>query len=144
MIIRLNALQIAKFWDPIKYSLQQVERIGVDTANEQFNDLFASLLCDKSQCFIRYCDNKISAVMITEIVENRINKARSLHLRSLYVFSPFGTGEWQENFKVLKKIVVSEKCNRIVFESLNSRILGIAQEVGFTKVCTTMEFLIGE
>ncbi len=144
MIIRLNALQIAQFWSPIKYSLQQTERIGLDISREKFNEVFASLMCDKSQCLISYHEDKISAIMIIEVLEDRITKERILYIRSLYVFNSFSIDKWQENFDWLKKIVVSEKCNKIIFKSLNNKLLRFAKSLGFYKIHSTMEYIIGD
>lgn len=138
MVIRLNALQIPKFWNHIKYSLQQTDRIGSDIAESRFNEVFASLLCDKSQCLISHYENKISAIMITEIIENRITKDKVFNLRSLYVFNAFSVDKWQEHFDILKELAISSKCSKITFDSLNNKIIGIAKSVGFIKRYSNM------
>jgi len=144
MIIRLLATQISRHWDVIKYALQQVERLGVDDSARRFNHVFASLLSDKSQCFLKHIDNEIQAVMITEIIENSIDKKRTNKVRLLYAFKPFTMDEWDELLKVLRKLAISEKCSTIMFETKHPKILTMAENRGFTNAFTTMVYAIGD
>lgn len=143
MITRLNAVQIAKFWDVIKYSFQQTERLGVDFSEASFNVMFAKLMADKAQCFIKHLDGQIHAVMITEVFENRFTGVRSFNLRSLYAFKPFDLEEWEDNFKIILKVAQSEKCNRIIFDSNHHKLLKMGSMVGFRTLHTTMEYKLG-
>ena len=143
MITRLLATQITWHWDVIKHSMQQVERIGCEEAGGRFNSLFASLLSDKSQCFIKHEDGQIHGVMVTEIHEDDVTKDRSLRLRSLYAYKPFSNDEWVDNFNIIRNLANSERCSSVVFESKHPKIIAMAQSVGFVDMFTTMKHTLG-
>ena len=49
MTLKLLSTNVVKFWDLIKYALNQVERIGATESLEDYNRLFDQLLSDKAQ-----------------------------------------------------------------------------------------------
>jgi len=142
MTIRLLCTQIPKFWDLIKYAMQQVERIGVDN-DERFNELLAQLLSDKAQCFVKYLGEEVAAVMITEVHEEKISLKRTLFIRLLFAFKLMGNSmDWQSDFSLLKDLAKKEKCSEIAFESNNSRVVDIGKSVGFTQAHIRMKLLV--
>jgi len=143
MIVRLISLQIGQFWDVIKYSLQQVERIGIDDSEIRFNELLAALLSDKAQCFLKYKDDRISMIMITEIFEERNLNLRSLKIRSLYSFALTNNDEWEEDFKIIRDFALGEKCTQILLDTGSGRVEEIVRGVGFKKLHTTMGLQLG-
>ena len=144
MIVRLISLQVPRFWDVIKYALQQTEVLAIGTEANKFNEIFASLLSDKAQCFLKYGeDGGIQGVMVTEIHEDKYSKEKSVKIRSLYAYKVLPKGEWREDFELVKKLAISEKCTRVFFDSRNPRVLQVGREVGFKEVHTTMEIPIG-
>ena len=144
MIVRLISVQVPKFWDVIKYALQQTE--AITEVPTKFNELFAALLNDKAQCFLKYSEGpggEIQGIMVTELHEDRFTKERSVKIRCLYAYKVLPRGEWEEDFKLIRGLAISEKCTRVFFDSKNPRVLQVAREVGFKEACTTMEILIG-
>jgi len=147
MIIRLTSTQITQFWDVIKYSLVQVERLGAIESDAELNLIFAALMSDKAQCLLKYTDDsrkEICAVMITEIIQNKITDERTLKMRSLYGFRPFGLSEWAEHFKVILNLASIEKCSNILFDSAHRKLIDIAKSVGFSEIHTTLKFSLGD
>jgi hypothetical protein len=144
MVIRLVSLQVPRFWDIIKYSLQQTERIGIDDSQKKFNNIFAALLSDKAQCFIKHKEGEIKAVMITELAENRIEGSKSLYIRSLYAFSPFELLEWQEYFPLIKDLAKSFDCQSISFNSNHHKLHKVAMDIGFKQAYINMAYSIGD
>lgn len=140
MTVRLLSIQISKFWELIKYALSQVERFGSDDeALGVYNRVFASLLNDKSQCFILYnSDQEVRAVCITEIFEDFITTKRSLNVRCLYAFKVTSDAEWQEGFKLIRQLAKDSKCSKITFQTSNARIKHIGQVIGFKEISTNM------
>jgi len=139
MTVRLLCTQIPQFWEYIKYALSQVERFGSDEESlGAYNRIFASLLNDKSQCLIMHDENGIKALMITEILEDIITAKRTLNIRCLYAFTPISDSKWRDDFHILKELAIGNKCSRIIFQTSNARIEGIAQMVGFTKQSINM------
>ena len=145
MVIRLLSLQIPQFWDIIKYALQQVERFGEGEEDERYNRILAALLNDKSQCFIMYSeDEKVKAVMVTEILEDLITSKRTLNLRCLYAFDVVATSEWTSNFGFLIDVAKAERCYKITYETNNPRVQSLGEGVGFNRKSINMEYKIGD
>ena len=128
-----------KFWDLIKYALNQVERIGDTESLGVYNRLFAQLLSDKAQCFISYAESgEVQAVCITELRFDEVMARKSLHLRCLYAFKPASNEEWAEKFQLIKEFAKAEKCNLISFETSNPRIRSISKEIGAVEKSVNM------
>lgn len=140
MTTRLLSTQIPQFWEYIKYALSQVERFGSDDESlGAYNRVFASLLNDKSQCFLMQNDKGLKALMITEIMEDLITSKRTLNIRCLYAFTPVTNEEWRSDIGVLLDVAKVAKCSKIIFQTSNARIEGIAKMVGFTQRSINME-----
>lgn len=141
MTIRLLSTQIPKFWEAIKYALSQVERFGSDDESlGAYNRVFASLLNDKSQCFIMNAeDSSLKALMITEIGEDLITAKRILNIRCLYAFLPASNEEWARDFAVVEKIAKDFRCSKITFQTSNKRIENIGKLLGFVQKSINME-----
>lgn len=140
MTVRLLCTQIPQYWEYIKYALAQVERFGSDEESlGVYNRIFASMLNDKSQCFITYDSNQeLKALCITEIFEDLITSNRNLNIRCLYAFKVTSNKEWREGFDIIKQMAVDSKCNKITFQTSNHRIKSIGNFVGFKEVSTNM------
>jgi len=144
MVIRLASVQIGKFWDLIKYSLQQTERVGSDNNLQQFNEVFAALLSDRAQCFIKYNEGlDVLGIMVTEILEGKYSGEKMLKIRSLYAFKAFPPGEWDDDFKLIRELAQKEKCTKIIFETSNARVMQLGKQVGFEEAFSTFEIPIG-
>lgn len=141
MVIRLLSIQIPQYWEHIKYALSQVERFGSDEiALWTYNRVLASLLNDKSQCFIMTDGaNIIKALAITEISEDLITGVRVLYIRCLYAFNPVPTEGWLKDFKVIRAMADEAKCSKITFQTSNSRIESIGKLLGFVQKSINME-----
>ena len=140
MTIKLIATQVPDFWELIKYSLEQVERIGDVYADKTYNMLLAELLSDKAQCFIVYDDSgeMIKAVCLTVIFHDVIRDVKTLHIRSLYAFKASSNDTWKDEFEVVKEFALSEGCSRITLETSNPKVRSIAKHFGAVEVSTNM------
>lgn len=141
MTVRLLSTQIPQYWEYIKYALAQVERFGSDDESlGAYNRVFASLLNDKSQCFIMSAeDSSLKALMITEIMDDIITAKRILNIRCLYAFHPISNDDWVRDFVILKKIAEDFKCFKIIFQTSNKRIESIGKLLGFNQRSINME-----
>lgn len=143
MVIRLNALQIAKFWDVIKFALQQTNRVGVEETQEHFNVIFAALMSDRAQCFLKYDSETIAGIMVCETLENKVTKKKGLSILCLYAYKPLDSNIWQENFDMIKKIAKGEGCDKISFKTTHPRVVEIGKMVGFKTQHTVMSYSLG-
>lgn len=144
MTVRLLSIQISKYWELIKYALNQVERFGSDEESlGAYNRIFAALLNDKAQCFIMWDNNKeVKSLAVTEILEDFITTRRILNIRCLYAFKNTSNDDWREGFNVIKELASNSNCKKIVFQTSNTRVEGIGKFLGFSKRSVNLEMEI--
>ena len=144
MVLRVLSVQVAKFWDIIKYSIGQVEKIGNAEELEVYNRLFAALLSDKAQCFIAFDEKEeIRAVCITEFRYDELRDIKSLHIRCLYAFKAASNEAWIREFDIVKELANKEGCSKITFETANPKIKSIAKDLGAVEVSTNLKIIVG-
>ncbi len=142
MLTRVLPIQVPRYWELIKYSLQQTEKVGIDATQAQFNDVFADLLSSKCQCFIKSDGSIAQAVLLLHVKHNQITNSDSIHIRSLYVFSTLSPADWEVEFKFLNTLAKDLKCKRITFDTANSKLIHLAKSLGFGSAYTNMTYTL--
>jgi hypothetical protein len=146
MINKITSLQIPRVWDVIKFSLSKVEGLTDKISEDRYNFIFAELLNDRAQCFIRVSDDEdrlIKALMITEIIVHPLTKVKNLKIICLYAFGINHTDEWKQDYGFLENFAKSIKCQEVLFESSNLRVIKLAKDLGFNEKFTTFGYFIG-
>ena len=87
MINRLLPDQISKFWDIIKYALEQTLPPFVIKHSDNMNYILSSLLSGKTSCWVSYEKNedasKINGIILTKIVFDDATHTKNLLLYSV-------------------------------------------------------------
>ena len=142
MIIRLTTLQISDHWEAIKDMLDKaVPEIPGQLANTN-NNVLRSLITGESVCWIGYKkiaekQNDIVCMLITRILSDDTTGIRSLLIYCLTGWDILDYDFYEEGIEILKKYQKEAGCHRIAFYSDESRILQIAERLGFN---TEMRF----
>jgi len=137
VVIKLVSIQVPLFWEVIKFALGSVEKIGVDDSETLYNEVLASLLNDRSQCFVKYGEGeKIIGILISEIHENFVTKKRALRIRCLYSFTSGIT--FEEDFILVRRFAKTQKCEEVFFETANRKLVVVTKGMGFTEKHTTL------
>lgn len=139
MVLKVLSTNIIKFWDLIKFAVNQVEKIGTNN-DVVYNKLLASLLSDKAQCIVVF-DNvgEVKSLCIVEIRHCELSATQELYIRCLYAFKVASTDEWVRYFNYIVELARVEKCNKITFSTSNPRIKSIANKLGAIEVSVNME-----
>lgn len=136
MIIRLTTLQISTHWEAIKDMLERaLPEIKGQLANRD-NNILRSLLINESIRWIGYKkiaekQNDIMGMMITKLIDDDITGVRSLLIYCLAGWEVMDNDFYKEGFASLKKYGKESKCGRIVFYADESRMLDVAERLGF-------------
>jgi hypothetical protein len=137
MIYKIISLQIPQHWDMIKYALSKTDGLRDDEImiSERFNYILAGLLNDRMHCLVRVDEEtqKIKTIMLTEIHESTISKNRYMKILCLYAFEFTPAESWDRDWDFVQRFAESLKCEEIVFESGNHRVMDLAKRVGFVK-----------
>jgi len=144
MIIRLISTQIPQFWNIIKYGAVRADGVQKDHNEFYLNELLLNLLNDKSQCFIRLSSERIvQAVMVTRISYNKLTGKKYLFFQNLFSFSLVSDNEWQSDFIFMCKYAKQAGCERVSFETSNSRIVELTTRLGCQESFKTLSFNLG-
>jgi len=132
MIIKLLAQQIPTYWEIIKYATTVVDNVQEKDRRVYLNRLLQSLLNDKSQCFIRFDEDRVlDKLMVTKIMGDKITEEKHLSIECLYAFKTSTDQEWTEEFVFIRQFADKEQCLYILFESPHKRIWEIGKLIGF-------------
>jgi hypothetical protein len=143
MILKVANIKIPDVWDKIKFSLSQVEGLTDKISAERYNYILASLLTDKSQCFLRVSGRDgvtIKALMVTEIHKDPVFNINILKIICLYAFGVNNKEDWGTDYGFLLDFAKSVNCTEILFESSNPRVIELARSVGFVEKFTTFGY----
>lgn len=144
MIIKLLAQQIPTYWEVIKYATTVVDNVQEKDRKLYLNRLLHSLLNDKSQCFIRFDEDRVlDKLMVTKIVGDKITEEKHLSIECLYAFKISTNKEWTEEFVFIRQFAEKEQCAYITFWSPNRKIWEIGKLVGFKEKHRTFILEIG-
>ena len=132
MIIQIPVTQIPQLWETIKYASIKADEIKKDDIQDYLMTLLQDLLSDRSQCFIRLNEaRKITLLAITHIEVEKLYKKRRLFFQCVYSFELSSIETWQEDINILRRFALDNSCEDIYYQSHNSKIWEITEEVGF-------------
>lgn len=131
MIIKLLSTQIPQYWEIIKSVATAAERIEEEDLPPYLNWFLHLLLSDKAQCWVRLDEDRmIIALLLTQLLIDKITAKKSLHLRCVFSFKHVPPDVWQSDFDLLVQFAKQEKCNKITVVSQHSRIWEIVTDFG--------------
>ncbi|MCK5605908.1 hypothetical protein KAR91_28685 [Candidatus Pacearchaeota archaeon] len=124
---------VAVLWEAIKFAATQADEVKPENKSRYLNELLHALLNDKAQCFVRYKDDEMKAIVLTRVVFNKIMEEKELLLQSYYSFKISDKNEWLENMDFARKFAIKEGCKKITFQSHNDKIVKYAKMCGFSE-----------
>ena len=131
MLIKLLSTQIPQYWEIIKFVATKAEEVDNEDLPAYLNWLLHLLLSDKAQCWVRLDeDRKIIALLITQIIIDKITTKKSLHLRCIFSFKHVPFDLWQKDFDLLIQFRKQEKCDNITCASKHKKIWEIMSYLG--------------
>ena len=132
LIIRILPTQVVKLWETIKYGVVLADEVNEEERYIYLNELLHALLNEKAQCFVRLSDDRrLLAVLITRFQVNKITGSKDLYLQGLYSWKAVSDEVLQHNMDFVKEFAKHEGCKRITFRTYNSRVMEIAELLGF-------------
>lgn len=131
MIIRLQPLQIPRFWDAIKFASVNADRVEQEYTAKYLNRLLYHLLCGKAQCFIGFSEARVLQRMaITRITVDEVRDEKSLFVQCLYSFEIVSPKVWIAEFDFIKDFARSVGCTSITSWVTNERAAQIDRMLG--------------
>jgi hypothetical protein len=148
MLIKLLPDQISKFWDIIKYAVDQsVPPIAGEHPNRLNNILMSALdgsidvwaSVDKSRG-----GNRFEGVVLTEILFDRPSKTKNLLIYCLYGYDDVDKHSWMTGLKTIVKYAASKGCNQIVAYTEVPYIIELVKNLGGDTKFTFISFNVNQ
>ena len=134
MLTKLMPDQISTFWDIIKYAIEESIPPIVSKNPNRMNNILASLLCGKAQCWASYVrnenENRFEGIVITKILYEDISDTKNFLIYCLYGYENVDKESWSNGFKSLVKYAISKGCSQIIGYSDEPLIFKVVKHLG--------------
>ena len=134
MLTKLLPDQISKFWDVIKYAIEESLPPVVGEGPDKMNKILMSLLSDKAQCWASYTMDgerrKFEGIMITRVMYDDVSDTKNLLIYCFYGYDNIERASWLNGFRTLVKYASSRDCHRIVGYTDLPSVVKIAERFG--------------
>jgi len=143
MIIKLTPVQVAEYWELVKFGLIHGDLVPEDHRQVVLNETLQALLSEKAQCFFRLdAEHRAIALMITRIQISKISGDQFLFIQCIYSFRKVENLEWQTDWKYIQEFASVAKCEYIDAESANPAIFQILESLGAKELYRTYRFKV--
>lgn len=132
MLIKLLSEQIAKYWDVIKYAVEESVPPIANENYDKMNRILEALLNGSMDCWVSVNDEnkKIEAIVVTTFSEDYCSGVRNLLIYSIFGYNEISDKSWAEGFETLSKWAKSCGCIRIIAYTDVDRIKEVVNSIG--------------
>ena len=118
MLTKLLPEQVSKFWDVIKYAVEQSLPPIVGEHPDRMNRILSSILCSKTECWASYRKEESGVVFegiaLTKIIYDDASDTRNLLLYCVYGYEKTLEDAWVDAFTSVAKYAKFHGCNEVV------------------------------
>jgi len=143
MLTQLIPDQVSKFWDVIKYGIEESLPPIVSEHPDRMNRILSSLLCYKIQCWVSYTRSdttKFEGLVLTRVLYDDATDTRNLLIYCLYGYNETNAQTWTDGLLSLAKYAQSKRCNRIIAYSDVPYIVSLVEKLGGEAKYTFLSF----
>jgi hypothetical protein len=134
VLTRLLPDQISRFWDIIRFAIEESLPPITGEGPDKMNRILSSLLSGKADCWASYVKEKESrrfeGIVITKIQYDDISSTRNLLIYCLYGYEHIESESWTTGLKTLVKYASSKGCHRIIAYTDEPRIIEMVKKLG--------------
>ncbi len=133
MQIQIPSTQIPQHWELIKFAAQQAHAdiINPSQITAYCRNLLIDLLSDKLCCVLKIDPDSraITAVLIYEVIINKLDGAKSVHGHTIYSFSMTDTYDWVNFFTAIVESFQDKNYEYIEMALTNDSLVKLAKEM---------------
>jgi len=130
MLTLLIPEQISKFWDVIKYAVEQSLPPISGEHPDKINHILSAALSGKVNVWVSHKDRKFEAIVLTTSMYDVISDTRNLLIYCLYGYNKIDRNSWLEGLIALSKYAKSRKFNQITAYTDVDHIINMAKHLG--------------
>lgn len=143
MLTKLMPDQISKFWNVIKYAIEDSLPPTVGESPDKMNKILAALLIGKAQCWASYVkggeENKFEGLVITKILYDDVSDTRNFLIYCLYGYEIVSKSSWVSGLETLVKFAIDRDCSQIIGYSDVPMIIDLVNKLGGSTKYTFVE-----
>ena len=144
MLTKLLPEQVSKFWNIIKYGLEESLPPIVGGHPERMNRILTSLLTDKAICWASYKRGsesvKFEGIAVTRILYDDVSNTRNLLIYAVYGYEVADRQTWIDGITTLLKYAESKNCESIIAYTDLPNIVEIVSNLGGDTATTFLSF----
>ena len=146
MLTRLLPDQVSKFWDIIKFAIEESLPPIVGENPDKMNRILTSILSGKTQCWASYRRDGekliFEGICLTKIIYEDASDTRNLLIYAVYSYKKTVEESWMDAFLSVAKYAVAQKCTQVVAYSNVPYIVQKAKKYGGNTDFTFITFNI--
>lgn len=144
MLNRLLPDQISKFWDIIRYAVEQSLPPAIRDGSGKMNRILAAALSDKVDVWASYSKNddsvKFNGIVLTKILYDDISDTKNLLIYCLFGYGALDSSSWLSGLRTLTKYARSKDCSCITAYTVLPNIIEISKRLGADTNYTFISF----
>lgn len=148
MIVKLLPDQISKFWDIIRYAVEQSLPPIVGEHPNKMQNILASALDGSIDVWASYTKdgegNRFEGIVLTEILFDRPSRTKNLLIYCMYGYEEVDKQSWIKGISALTKYAASKGCNQIVGYTNIPYIVELVNRLGGETKYTFISFNTNE
>jgi len=147
MLTKLLPDQISKFWDIIKYAVEQSLPPIVGDHPDKMNRILSSLLSGGLDCWASYEKgevNKFECILLTKFLYDDSSDTRNLLIYCIYGYNQISKKSWESGLVTLLNYAKGNMCNQIVAYTDIPHIVKISENLGAEDSYTFITFNVNK
>lgn len=134
MLTKLTPDQISKFWDLIKYAIEQSLPPTVGESPDKMQRILESALAGRVDVWAGYERKdgkaKMEGIVLTQFLFDTAARTKSLLIYCLYGYDFISNSTWQDSLVTLVKYASGKRCNQIVAYTDVDKIIEMVNKLG--------------
>lgn len=114
MLTKLLPEQISKFWDVIKYAIEESLPPIAGEHPDKMNRILSSALSGGMEVWVSHKEHKFEAVLCTRILYDDVSNTRNLLIYCFYGYEGISKQSWVEGLRALIEYARNKKCAQII------------------------------
>lgn len=148
MLTKLLPEQISKFWDIIKYAVEESLPPVVGESPNKMNNILMSCLNGTLEVWASYERSeegtRFEGLMITSILYDKSSQTKNLLIYCIYGYNKVDKQSWYSGLTSLLKYAKSKNCNQIVAYTDVPMLVDLVKSLGGEARYTFVSFNVKE
>lgn len=144
MLVQLLPDQISKFWDVIKFAVEQSLPPTVGERPGRMNRILSAALSGRIDVWASYVkeenSNRLEGIMLTKFLYDDASDTRNLLIYCIYGYDRVSSSTWTHGLKTLVKYAKSKGCAQIVAYTSLPYLVKLTKRLGGKADYTFLSF----